>query len=217
MTLDSGKRGRLREKKMGFGVRPAVLVVDMTYAYFDSDSPLGYGADSGWKAVEHLQTLLAEARKKDVPIIYTKSAPLKMKKQELKGLGRKHTHSKASVENSRMGTIVDELAPTEDDLVIDKFRASAFFGTPLISYLIFHRIDTLILTGTSTSGCVRTTAAEASSYNYHIIIPQECVFDREPLWHEVTLAVLGQKYADVVPSQEVVSYLQKFGESSVLG
>jgi len=202
---------------MGFGVRPAVLVVDMTYAYFDSDSPLGYGADSGWKAVEHLQTLLAEARKKDVPIIYTKSAPLKMKKQELKGLGRKHTHSEASVENSRMGTIVDELAPTEDDLVIDKFRASAFFGTPLISYLIFHRIDTLILTGTSTSGCVRTTAAEASSYNYHIIIPQECVFDREPLWHEVTLAVLGQKYADVVPSQEVVSYLQKFGESSVLG
>ena len=217
MIPESEKRGRVREKKMGFGISPAVLVVDMTYAYFDSDSPLGYGADSGWKAVENLQILLGEARKRDVPIIYTKSAPLKLKKNELKGLGRKHTRPEETVENSRMGTIVKELAPTKDDLVIDKFRASAFFGTPLISYLIFHRIDTLILTGTSTSGCVRTTAAEASSYNYHIIIPQECVFDREPLWHEVTLAVLGQKYADVVPSQEVVSYLQKFGESSVLG
>jgi nicotinamidase-related amidase len=212
---DSGRRGR--DKKMGFGRSPAVLVVDMTYAYFDSDSPLGYGADSGWKAVEALRGLLGEARDRNVPIIYTRSAPLKVKKNELKGLGRKHTRPEEKTDHARMGTIVQELAPTEDDLVIDKFRASAFFGTPLISYLIFHRIDTLILTGTSTSGCVRTTAAEASSYNYHVVIPQECVFDREPLWHEVTLAVLGQKYADVVSTAETVSYLQRPVEAPLLG
>jgi nicotinamidase-related amidase len=217
MTAESANRRSRREKKMGFGKRPVVLVVDMTYAYFDADSPLGYGADSGWKAVGNLQVLLAEARKRNVPIIYTKSAPLKTKKQELQGLGRKHTHPDETTENSRMATIVDKLAPAEDDLVIDKFRASAFFGTPLISYLVFHRIDTLILTGTSTSGCIRTTAAEASSYNYHTIIPQECVFDREPLWHEVTLAVLGQKYSDVVPAQEVVSYLQRLDAAPILG
>lgn len=205
-----------KEKRMGFGASPAVLVIDMTYAYFDPRSPLGYGADVGWKAVASLAALLAEARKKNVPIIYSRSAPLKLKKSELKGLGRKHTNPQETWEDSKMNAIVEELAPEENDLVIDKFRASIFFGTPLISYLIFHRIDTLILTGTSTSGCVRTSAADASSYNYHNVIPKECVFDREPLWHEVTLAVLGQKYADVVSVSEVASYLKGLTCSSVL-
>lgn len=205
-----------REKRMGFGASPAVLVIDMTYAYFDPKSHLGYGAEAGWKAVASLAPLLAEARKKNVPIIYSRSAPLKSKTSELKGLGRKHTNPEETWEHSKMNAIVEELAPEENDLVIDKFRASIFFGTPLISYLIFHRIDTLILTGTSTSGCVRTSAADASSYNYHNVIPKECVFDREPLWHDVTLAVLGQKYADVVSVSEVTSYLKGLTCSPVL-
>ena len=196
------------EPKMGFGKRPAVLVIDMTYAYFDPRSHLGYGAEAGWRAVDALRSLLSQARKKDVPIVYTRSAALRLKRPELRGLGRKHAKLSKSWQDRRMNEIVMELAPKEKDLVIDKFRASAFFGTPLASYLIFHGIDTLILTGTSTSGCVRTSAADASSYGYHVIIPEECVFDREPLWHEVTLAVLGQKYSDVLPLSKVSSYLR---------
>jgi nicotinamidase-related amidase len=206
-----------REKKMGFGVQPAVLVVDMTYAYFDPRSDLGYGAEAGWKAVSQVQTLLAEARKKTVPIIYTRSAQLKTQKTELKGLGRKHADNRTPPDAGHMSTVVKELSPQDDDLVVDKFRASAFFGTPLISYLIFHRVDTLILTGTSTSGCIRTTAADASSYNYHVIIPEECVFDREPVWHDVTLQVLARKYADVMPLAELLSYLKRYQGSPVLG
>lgn len=202
---------RLARPGMGFGKKPAVLVIDMTYAYFDPQSHLGYGAEAGWMAVGHLKSLLSEARKRDVPIIYSRSAALRLKRPELRGLGRKHAALPKSWQDPKMNAIVEEIAPRECDLVIDKFRASVFFGTPLASYLIFHQIDTLILAGTSTSGCVRTTAADASSYGYHVIIAEECVFDREPLWHEVTLAVLGQKYSDVLPVSEVNSYLRKLG------
>lgn len=208
MAKANGKSRTRRDKEMGFGQSPAILVIDMTYAYFDPSSHLGYGAEAGWKAIGKLKELLPEARKAGVPVIYTRSAPLKRSKDELKGLGRKHTNMQGTLDAPRMSTVVEEISPEEGDLVIDKYRASAFFGTPLVSYLIFHKIDTLILAGTSTSGCIRTSAADASSYNYHVVIPEECVFDRESLWHEVTLAVLSQKYADVRPSAEVMSYLR---------
>ncbi len=211
-------QGRSRgNREMGFGESPAILVIDMTYTYFDPTSHLGYGAEAGWKSVAKLKEILPEARKAGVPIIYTRSAPLKRVKDELKGLGRKHVDIPGTLANPRMSTVVDELAPEEGDLVIDKYRASAFFGTPLVSFLVFHRIDTLILTGTSTSGCVRTSAADASSYNYHVVIPEECVFDREPLWHDVTLTVLGQKYADVRSTFDVCSYLHKLQRTSGVG
>ncbi len=214
--------GESKNNEMGFGVSPAILVIDMTYAYFDPSSHLGYGAEAGWKAVSKLKDLLPEARQAGVPVIYTRSAPLKRIKNELKGLGRKHTDLQATGDASRMSTVVEELSPEDGDLVIDKYRASAFFGTPLVSFLVFHRIDTLILAGTSTSGCVRTSAADASSHNYHVVIPEECVFDREPLWHDVTLAVLAQKYADVRPTAQVRSYLGEMkpvssGKSTSMG
>ncbi len=214
MVKEEGRRGSRRNKEMGFGVSPAILVIDMTYAYFDPSSHLGYGAEAGWKAVAKLQELLPEARKAGVPIIYTRSAPLKQVKDEFKGLGRKHVDLPGTLANPRMSTVVEELTPEDGDLVIDKYRASAFFGTPLVSFLIFHRIDTLVLTGTSTSGCVRTSAADASSYNYHVVIPEECVFDRESLWHDVTLAVLGRKYADVRSTFDVCSYLSKLKQTA---
>jgi maleamate amidohydrolase len=212
MAEETGRNGRRKDKEMGFGASPAILVIDMTYAYFDPSSHLGYGAEAGWKAVGHLKTLLPEARKAGVPVIYTRSAPLKRVTTELKGLGRKHVDLDRTWENPKMSSVVKEIAPEEGDLVVDKYRASAFFGTPLVSFLIFHRIDTLILAGTSTSGCVRTSAADASSHNYHVVIPEECVFDREPLWHDVTIAVLSQKYADVRPTTEVLSYLRGLGK-----
>ncbi|NIO10617.1 MAG: isochorismatase family protein [Deltaproteobacteria bacterium] len=216
MGKDEIKRGSRKNKEMGFGASPAILVIDMTYAYFDPSSHLGYGAAAGWKSVAKLQKLLPVARIAGIPIIYTRSAPLKRIKNELKGLGRKHVDTD-TLANPKMSTVVEELTPEEGDLVIDKYRASAFFGTPLVSYLIFHRIDTLILTGTSTSGCVRTSAADASSHNYHVIIPEECVFDREPLWHDVTLAVLGQKYADVRSTFDVCAYLRKLKQTRRAG
>ena len=217
MAKGESRDGKRMNKEMGFGVSPAILVIDMTYAYFDPSSHLGYGAEAGWKAVDKLKVLLPEARKIGIPVLYTRSAPLKTKKAELKGLGRKHTDVQGTWKKPNMNTIVKDISPDEDDVVIDKFRASAFFGTPLISYLIYHRIDTLILTGTSTSGCVRTSAADASSYNYHVVIPKECVFDREPLWHDVTLAVLGRKYADVRTTFEVLSYLRGLKRASGVG
>ncbi|HEX9880224.1 MAG TPA: isochorismatase family protein [Candidatus Binatia bacterium] len=208
MAKEASKGVRRKDKEMGFGASPAILVIDMTYAYFDPSSRLGYGAEAGWKAVGHLKTLLPEARKAGVPVIYTRSAPLKRVTTELKGLGRKHVDLDGTWDDPKMSSVVKEISPQAGDLVVDKYRASAFFGTPLVSFLIFHRIDTLILAGTSTSGCVRTSAADASSHNYHVVVPEECVFDREPLWHDVTLAVLSQKYADVRPTAEVLTYLR---------
>ena len=123
MAKEEGRRVSRRNKEMGFGVSPAILVIDMTYAYFDPSSHLGYGAEAGWKAVAELQGLLPEARKAGVPIIYTRSAPLKRVKDELKGLGRKHVDIPGTLASPRMSTVVKDLAPEDGDLAAHHARS----------------------------------------------------------------------------------------------
>ena len=104
--------------------------------------------------------------------------------------------------------IVPELRPLEHESVIVKSAPSAFFGTDLVSYLVFHNVDTVIVTGTVTSGCVRDTVLDAFNYNYRVIVPVEGVCDRGMTSHKVALFDIHMKYGDVVPMAEVLAYLK---------
>lgn len=196
-------------ERMGYGNSPALLVVDMTYAFVDSSYDKGVG-DPGWKAVRFIKVLLEEARRQSIPVIYTVPMP-----DTPEYLGYKFRISRKSlpkVEQSglEMNRIVEEIKPIEpSELVITKMRASAFFGTNLPSVLTYYGVDTVIVTGVVTSGCIRATVVDAASYGYYVIVPEEAVADRVKLCHDVSLLDMDMKYADVVSVNEVKQYFSQ--------
>ncbi len=104
--------------------------------------------------------------------------------------------------------IVDEVAPTEREYTLAKAGPSAFWGTPLMALLNFLDVDTLVIGGESTSGCVRASVIDAVSYRFRVIIAEECVYDRHEASHAINLFDMNQKYADVLPLQDVITHLQ---------
>jgi nicotinamidase-related amidase len=194
---------------MGYGAKPAVVVVDMTYAFIDPEHILAYG-DSGWSAVNHSSVLLGEARKRDVGIIYTRPSPRILADPAAGTISRKRIAAmKEVLSKPRSNEIVDALAPCEGELVIERSAASAFFGTDMAKILNYYHVDTVIVIGTSTSGCVRATVVDAASYNYYVTVPVECVSDRSELSHKVNLVEMDMKYADVVRVEEVLDYFKR--------
>lgn len=104
--------------------------------------------------------------------------------------------------------IVDQVLPAENEFVIRKVAPSAFFGTPLVGLLNFLKVDTLIVGGESTSGCVRASVVDATSYRYRVIVAEECTYDRHEACHAINLFDMNQKYADVMPLEEVIDHLK---------
>ena len=200
-------------QKVGFGDKPAILVIDVTNAFVDPKYPLA--SETSYKmslsAVKNISTLIQKARSRSIPIIYSRSGRgsgllfdegvSRKEAEKVKRMGR-------TTQDPHANQIVDEIAPTSNDLIITKVRASVFFGTPLISYLIYHNIDTLIITGMTTSGCVRASTVDAASYNFRVTIPEECVADRAELPHKVNLFDIDMRYADVVQLSDVMTYLE---------
>ena len=187
-------------KRMGFGKKPCVIVIDMTYGFVDPKNPLAKGS-MGFKAVTHLKILLEKARIRNVPIIYTTGLNSISNSMPI-GISRKVIVNPAPEEN----LIVEEIRPHEGDIVVAKGKASVFFGTTLLTFLNRNHIDTLIITGMTTSGCVRGTVVDAASYDYFVAIPEECVADRAVVPHKVNLFDMEMKYADVIPLKEVLDY-----------
>jgi maleamate amidohydrolase len=105
--------------------------------------------------------------------------------------------------------IADTIKPEPKDIVVTKSKPSAFFGTPLASMLVYLGVDTLVVTGMVTSGCVRATVIDAFSHNYRVIVPLECVADRSPTSHQVNLFDIDMKYADVLPLADVLAHLDR--------
>ena len=191
------------------GKKPAVLVVDMTNGFVDDKFPTGF-SKTGLPCAGNIRTLLQESRKKGVPVIYTKDMEETGELYSLyRGAWNFKSHPIADGLKEEYNTIISMLAPEGKDLVIQKSKPSAFFGTSLVALLNYMKIDTLILTGMVTSGCVRATALDAFSYNYKVIIPVECVADRSRISHEVTLFDLDAKYASVLSLNEVVDLIKK--------
>ena len=194
--------------RMGFGERPAVLVVDMQHDFCDADAPTTLAPRIA-ETYEPIRRLAASARSRGVPVLYTtglvaadgSSAGLWRHK------GRFHKEGRVQIEGSRGAEIVPEVAPQPGDRVIRKWRPSAFFETDLEIFLRVRQIDTLLMTGTSLSGCVRATAVDAFMRDIRPMIVREGVVDRTQSVFEANLFDLEQKYADVVSLEEALAYL----------
>jgi maleamate amidohydrolase len=192
------------DSALGFGRSPAVIVVDFIRAYTEPGSPLY--APAVVEAVNATVPLLKAARQKGVPVVYTRV--LYHPSGADGGLFvRKVPALRRMVEGEPLADIVPELPPGPDDVVLIKQYASAFFGTSLAAMLTARGIDTLVITGCSTSGCVRATAVDAMQYGFRPVVPRECVGDRHDGPHEANLFDINAKYGDVVVLKEVLGQL----------
>jgi maleamate amidohydrolase len=190
-------------KRIGFGKKPALILIDLVEAYFDQGCALYAGAESALASAIRLRDA---ARAAGIPVIYTNVV---YSKSLLNG-GRFYQKSMTLqnfVEGHPMGAWAKGLSPSDDELVISKQYPSAFFGTSLASTLTTLGIDTLIHTGVSTSGCVRATCVDSCSYGFIPIIVRDAVGDRHSAPHEANLFDMDAKYGDVVSEAEVMSYL----------
>ena len=197
-------------KRVGFGARPAVLVVDMTRAFTEDRFPLGCTA-AGVPCAAAIRTLLEAVRPLGVPVLYTRydafAADAEWGRWLDKGTG---AEPDSLMRGPEAHDIADAVKPAAGDIVITKSKPSAFFGTPLASTLTYLGVDTVVVTGMVTSGCVRATVIDAFSHNYRVIVPLECVADRSPTSHQVNLFDMDMKYADVLPLADV---LRHFGRA----
>ena len=192
--------------RLGFGKRPALLIVDFINAYVTEGAPLF--APDVVTAVDETIPLLSLAREKQIPVLYTKV--LYNKNFRDGGIFiQKVPVLKTMVEGEPLAEIVPQLTPVESDIIIVKQYASAFFGTSLAATLTSLGVDTILLTGCSTSGCIRASAVDGMQYGFRVIVPRECVADRHPGPHEANLFDINSKYGDVVSKAEVVEYLKK--------
>ncbi|MCW2762352.1 MAG: hydrolase [Marmoricola sp.] len=197
----------------GLGERPGLLIIDVQYRTVGTqplpfeqaveEFPTSCG-DVGWDAVKNIATILGLFREKGWPVLYPHVAP------------------KRSYDSGRLGAkvpgimnvpeqaydFVEEVAPREGDVLVPKRHPSAFFGTPLASYLVDAGVDSLVVTGCTTSGCVRASVVDAFSYNYRVSVPNDAVYDRSPVVHEVNLFDMSQKYADVSSTAQVLAGLE---------
>jgi maleamate amidohydrolase len=191
--------------RVGFGQRPALLVIDMIRAFTDLRSPLASNLDS---QVEAINRLLGLTRERGLPIIFSTVAY----DRDLQEAGiwiRKIPSNKWLVEGSEWVEVDQRHQRRPDEMLLVKKYASCFFGTDLAARLITRGIDTLLITGCTTSGCVRASAVDACSFGLHTIVIQEAVGDRADLPHIANLFDIDAKYGDVVGLDEALAYLEQ--------
>lgn len=190
-------------RRVGFGQRPAILVIDFQTGFTDLRSPLAGELDSQLAATN---ALLEPARAADVPVIFSTVA-YDAELQEAGIWVRKIPSNRWLVEGSEWVQVDARLAQRPQEMTLVKKYASCFFGTDLAARLISRRIDTLIVAGCTTSGCVRATVADACSYGFRTIVVEEAVGDRAVLPHAASLFDIDAKYGDVVGLADAVGYL----------
>ena len=207
-----------RRERIPLRGRIAVLVIDMTYDFTgdEGDEHLAsldkFRSSCGphaWEAIPQSARVLALARRRGLPIVYTR-APSWINPLAAKDWSRtRSTHPlRRTAESLKRGNDIPAvIGPAKEDLVIEKTKASAFFGTPLNSYLTDLGIDHLLVTGCTTSGCVRASVLDASYLNYGVTVIEDCVFDRSVTSHRVNLFDMDMKYANVLSLAEVIAAL----------
>ncbi|MGE4045662.1 MAG: isochorismatase family protein [Acetobacteraceae bacterium] len=205
--------------RAGFGKRPALLVIDVNWLFCgDKPEPIlesikrwrSSCGEESWVAVDYIRQLVEAARAKGLPVIYTTNGYRAGDNWDAGSWRWKN--KRRDEDRTRSGTnldpnqIVTPIAPGPKDIVIWKQKPSGFFGTNLGAYLTLLGCDSVILTGTTTSGCVRATAVDAFSLNYRVALAEEGCFDRSQASHAISLCDLHAKYADVVKTAEVLDF-----------
>ena len=192
----------------GFGRRPALIVVDMTLGFTDPESPLGCDLDGPIGAI---RKLLDAARRAEIPVVFTTVAYRESDKLTAAAFIDKVPALLTLEAGSRWAEIDPRIAPRETEPVLNKLFASGFYGTGLPSALTAAGVDTVIVTGASTSGCVRATVVDALQYGFRPVVPREAVGDRNPDAHEANLYDVDAKYGDVISLEEALEYLEQIG------
>ncbi|MDQ0184496.1 isochorismatase family protein [Cytobacillus kochii] len=213
MVIQKGGYG----KKRGLGKKPALVIIDIQHNYVGANLPIADqletwpsgGGAKAWEAIEKIKKMKKLTDQLNIPTIYTRNVQKKTINFDSFAVKAERDNSKY-IDGRPEAQIVSELEPESKDLVVDKSYASAFFGTPLISYLVKMGVDTLIIVGGSTSGCVRATAVDAVTHNFNVAVVEDCVYDRIELSHKAGLLDLWMKYCDVSPSEEIYDYLKQF-------
>lgn len=202
LTADYARAGF--SGRLGFGERPAVLVVDVVRAYLDRSSPLYAGVED---AVASAARIVGAARAALVTVVFTR---VEFAPGGADGglFYRKVPALRVFDRGSPLGAFPEELHPREDEVVVTKQYASAFFGTSLASTLGAMAIDTVVVVGLSTSGCVRASAVDALQYGFAPIVVRDAVGDRDQRVHDANLFDLQAKYADVVDERDVLAWLR---------
>lgn len=212
------------------GRKPALVVVDVNYAFTGLqpepilDSIKTFRTSCGevaWQAIPKLQTLIKAAREAGVPIVYSTGLDRDVQGAGWANRARKaellEPLNEADLEKRKLGnTIVKEIEPQTGDIVLRKVAPSVFFGTPLTTLLNEMDVDTLIVTGTTTSGCVRATAVDAASLDFYVGIVEECTFDRFEISHKVSLMDMHAKYGSVISLDAALDYLRQTGEREAI-
>jgi maleamate amidohydrolase len=194
-------------QRIGFGQKAALLMIDFMRGYTTEGAPLF--APGVVSAVAESVELLASARHQGIPVVHTN---IRYHPGHFADGGiwvKKAPVMKDMVEGNPLAAFCEQVLPQEDEVVISKQYASAFFGSSLASMLHAQGIDTVVLAGCSTSGCIRATAVDAVQHGFRTIVVRECVGDRHPAPHEANLFDIDSKYGDVVSKQEAIAHFKK--------
>jgi nicotinamidase-related amidase len=219
---DRSHLGMSTHRRIGFGSKPALLLIDLyRWVFGDRPEPLleaiktwpGSCGLAAWQAIPPIQTLLQAAREASIPIVHMTG----LDHSGIEGWTawrepRQPTDAspEARDRRRRRWDIIDEVAPLPGEAVLRKSSPSAFWGTPLAGHLNYLGIDTIITCGESTSGCVRASVVDGCTYRYRMVVVEDGVFDRHEAAHAINLFDMNQKYADVVPLADVLDYLAKW-------
>ena len=196
--------------KIGFGERPALIIIDMIKGFTDSSMPLGANLDT---QIEAQKPLIKVARERDIPVIFS---TVIYEEADIKDAGiwaLKQKGAQTLTAGSEAVKVDPRVGMQPKDILLVKKYASCFFGTDLVPRLNSRRIDTLIITGCTTSGCVRATAVDALQNGFRPVVVTEAVGDRSVAAHEQSLFDLNAKYADVVSLDETLQYLKTVGHN----
>ncbi|WP_259312344.1 isochorismatase family protein [Capillimicrobium parvum] len=197
-------------RDIGFGERPAVLVVDFQNAVTNETQPMGQSPLVA-SAIPQTQELLEAARRGGAPVVFCATS-FQADKQDMPPW--KITAMDAWI-NKSWEVEIDERLWRDGDVLVIKKAPSIFFGTPVVSILTKASVDTVILAGANTSGCIRASTIDSFSYGFRTILPRECVADQGEAPHEANLRDVAIRYADVVPAADVVAYLRGVSEGRV--
>jgi len=210
-SIDDYYRERgIFQERFGFGQTPAIVVVDFANGW--TDPAYAGGSARLDEPVRNTQKLVLAGRAAKVPVIYTTS-PYRPDSGDQPFKSAADLSPRFRAWDQRASQIDERVAPQPQDLLLEKENASAFFGTHLVGYLVQHRVDTLLITGCSTSACIRSTAVDAKSYRFRPVIVRECVGDRSAACHVFTLHDIQARFADVVSLEETLRYLSGLRKS----
>lgn len=206
--------------RAGFGERPALVIIDVNYAFVgDKREPIlesikrwrNSCGEEGWDAVEIIKKMIAVARAKGIPVIYT-TGHRREDGWDSGSWSWKNGRSSEDVATIRPNIdgneIIPDIAPGPHDIVVKKQKPSGFHGTNLTDYLVLLKADSLIVTGTTTSGCVRASVIDGFSQNFRIAVVEDGCFDRSQASHAINLCDMNAKYADVIKSDEAIAFME---------